>query len=191
MMAISNATTDTTTGGTHHHLNLVSRDEALRNTQSAPTDTRRAETQADSTQQSQNISATSTESDSPQHRPQRQADPQNPSSNNGVLDTRSAETSTEDPSISAIETQIAELLAAKSHLTMARPAHSSPLTLFTDESRVEAARAAAITATSSRDDRRPILPEIIPGFKSSALELPVPSCVKDAFRTSAIFPTWH
>ncbi|KAF8586857.1 hypothetical protein K439DRAFT_1659439 [Ramaria rubella] len=185
-MATLNASTDTSRG-THRHLNLVLRDEALHHTQPAPTDSQHSQSQTEIGQQSQNPPPTSTPTGSVQHPPQHQASSQNPDPNISLprtdTNTSADDTATESPSISTVEAQIAKLLAIKSRLAAAKPTHSAPAALFTDEDTIEVAWVAAITSALSRGDKKPVLPAIVPGFKSSTLDL-----LEDAFRTFCYIP---
>ncbi|KAF8577821.1 hypothetical protein K439DRAFT_1621790 [Ramaria rubella] len=78
----------------------------------------------------------------------------------------------DSPSIASIEAQIVSLLAAKSRLLASRSAPPALPTLFVMEEIVDAANTAAIAAMSTtKDNKKPILPDVVPGFKSNALDL--------------------
>ncbi|KAF8576010.1 hypothetical protein K439DRAFT_1623154 [Ramaria rubella] len=74
-------------------------------------------------------------------------------------------------SITNIEVQTASLLAAKAHILASGSVPPSLPTLFATDDVIEAARSVAVSsAAAAKEDKKPLLPDIIPGFKSSALD---------------------
>ncbi|KAF8572773.1 hypothetical protein K439DRAFT_1625542 [Ramaria rubella] len=76
----------------------------------------------------------------------------------------------DNPSLVNIEVQIANLLVAKSRILASRPTPPVLPSLFAMEEVIDAAKMAAVTAAAAtKDDKKPILPDVVPGFKLNLL----------------------
>ena len=71
--------------------------------------------------------------------------------------------------LAALRTQLAQLVAVQGGNPPRVAPHPVPPVLFADPEAVDRARAAAATAREA--DKKPPLPDIVPGFKANALDI--------------------